>query len=178
MPAALLLILATLADGPAPAPKPTYYLGESRVMTADGKPLGSLVSLVRREVKPAESKIVETVLMVSSRPGEPIKEYVAVFSVAGSTFTVKEQGGAFAGDGDLVGKPWEWTAWNSTSKIPGPYGGTLRSRDRLTERGMAVTKELFGGDGALRIKFAEDYASIEGATYELLHAKLLPKEGK
>jgi hypothetical protein len=175
MTLAPILIAATLFAADGPEPKVTYYLGESKVSLADGKPLGNMVSLVKREVKPTESRIVETVMMLSSRPGEPTKEYVAVFAVKGSKFTMKEQGGAFEGDGELIGQPWAWTAWASTSKIPGQHGGTLVSRDKLTERGMAVTKELSGPDGVVRVRMAEDYASIDGATYELLHAKLMPK---
>jgi hypothetical protein len=174
----LLILAILLADGPAPAAKVTYYFGESKVIRADGQPLGNLVSLVKREVIPAESKIVETVLMVSSQPREPVKEYVGVFSVTGAAFTLKEQGGAFEGEGELIGKPWEWTAWNTTSKLPGQRGGTLKSSNKMGGRGMAVSKELFSGDGSLRVKFAEDYAAIDGATYELLRSKLLPRDGK
>lgn len=138
MMTAPLLILATLlADGPAPAARVTYYFGESRVMRADGQPLGNLVSLVKHEVIPAESRIVETVLMISSQPREPSREYVAVSSVKGAGFTMKEQGGAYEGEGELTGKPWEWTAWTSTAKIPGQAGGTLKSTPRWAVAGWS-----------------------------------------
>ena len=174
MSAAPLLILAMFAvDGPTA--KTTYYLGESKVMRPDGLPLGNLVALVKREVKPAESTIVETVLMVSSRPGEPVKEYVTTLKVIGSKFTASEKSGGFEGVGELVGKPWEWTGWSSTSKLTGANGGMVKSTDTLGGRGLIIAKEVYSADGAMRVKITEDYASIDGATYELLRDKLMPK---
>jgi hypothetical protein len=177
MSLAPLLIAATflLADGPAPAPaaKVAYYLGESKVRDADGKPLGNLVALVKRELRPGESRIVETTLLVSSRTGEPVQEHVAVSAVKGGAFTTKEQKGAFSGDGTLAGPAWGWTSWTSNTTLGGG-GGTLRARSQITERGMAVDKALLAPNGAVRVTFAEDYAAIDGATYELLRAKLLP----
>jgi hypothetical protein len=173
----LMILAAVLApDDPSPAPaKVTYYLGSTKVESADGRSIGHMASLVKREVIPSESKIVETVLRLSSKPGSEIKEIVAVLNVTGSKFTVKEKEGGFIGDGELTGEPWKWTAWNSTSKIPGPSGGTVKSRDKVTDRGMAVTKEVLGDDGAVRVRLIEDYVSIDGSAYDLLRAKLLPK---
>ncbi len=179
MPLALPLIVATLlADGPAPAPagKVAYYLGESTVRNADGKAMGNLVALSKRELKPAESQIVETTLLISSRPGEAVQEYVTVSKVGGGTFTLREQKGAFSGDGTLTGPPWAWTSWTSTASL-GPQGGTLRTRSQLTERGMAVDKVRLAPNGATLVTFTEDHASIDGATYELLRDKLHPREG-
>ena len=177
MTLALPLIVATLlADGPAPAAKASYYLGESKVRDADGKSLGNLVALVKRELRPAESQIVETTLLVSSRPGEAIQEYVTVSKVSGGTFALREQKGGFSGDGTLTGPPWAWTSWTSTASL-GAQGGTLRTRSQLTERGMAVDKVRLAPNGATLVTFTEDHASIDAATYELLHDKLLPREG-
>jgi hypothetical protein len=177
MTTTLAILAAVLAaDGPSPAPaKVSYYVGSTKVESADGRPLGNMASLVKREVIPAESKIVETVLRLSSKPGSEIKEVVTVLTVTGSKFTVKEKEGTFTGDGEFVGDPWKWTTWSSTTKIPGPTGGIVKSRDKVTDRGMAVTKEVLGDDGALRVRLTEDYVTIEGSAYDLFRAKLLPK---
>jgi hypothetical protein len=42
---------------------------------------------------------------------------------------------------------------------------------------MAVDKARVAPNGAVLVTFTEDHASIDGATYELLRAKMLPKEG-
>ena len=88
----------------------------------------------------------------------------------------KEQKGAFSGDGTLSGPAWAWTSWASNTTLGGG-GGTLRARSQITERGMAVDKALVAPNGAIRVTFTEDYAAIDGATYELLRAKLLPGGG-
>jgi hypothetical protein len=180
MPLALPLLVATLlADGPAPAQAQAgtvaYYLGESVARDADGKALGNLVALTKRELRPGESRIIETSLLISSRPGEPIQEYVTVSSVNGASFTLKEQKGTFSGEGTLTGRPWAWTSWTSTANL-GPQGGTLRTKSQVTERGLAVDKARLAANGAVLVTFTEDHASIDGATYELLRAKMLPKE--
>jgi hypothetical protein len=179
MPLALMLLVATwLADGPAQAQasegKVAYYLGESAVRDADGKPLGNLVVLFKRETRPSESRIVETTALISSRPGEPIQEYVATSTVNGTTLSLKEQKGTFSGDGTLAGPAWAWTSWTTNTTLG---GGTLRSRFQVTERGLAADKALLAPNGAIRVTFSEDYAAIDGGTYELLRDKLLPKEG-
>ena len=115
------LIVATCLAANPGAAKATYYLGESRVTTPDGRPVGHLVLLVKREQFPAQAKIVETMLMLSSNPREPATEYVSIFTVEGSTFQMKEQGGSFAGKGELSGKPWEWTAWTTTTQTAGGH---------------------------------------------------------
>jgi hypothetical protein len=177
MIAALPLIVATLlADGPAPAAKVAYYLGESTVRNADGKALGNLVVLLKRELRPGEARIVETTLLLSSRAGEPVQEHVTISTVKGGSFALKERKGTFSGDGTLTGPAWAWTSWTTNTTLAGG-GGTLRARNQLTDRGMAVDKTLLAPNGAVRATFTEDHASIDGATYELLRTKLLPAEG-
>jgi len=51
--------------------------------------------------------------------------------VDGDQFTMVEAGGAFTGSGFLVGDPWRWTSWSSTSEIP-HTGITVTSEDELT----------------------------------------------
>lgn len=169
------LILATMsADGPPPLPaaRASYYLGEAKVFSPAGRPLGNLVTLVKRETFPSESKIVETVLTISSNPREPSREHVAVSVVEGATYKSRERGGAFAGNGDLTGKPWEWTSWTSTERT---QTAVVRSETKLTERGLTVNKELVGLDGGVRARYSESHASIDGGTYELFRDKLFPK---
>ena len=99
-----------------------------------------------------------------------------ISTVGGASFTLKEEKGTFSGDGTLNGPAWAWTSWTSTARL-GPDGTAVRSRSQLTERGMAVDKARVAANGAVLFTFTEDYAAIDGATYELLRAKLLPREG-
>ncbi len=173
------LIVATcLAAEPAQAPaqaSATYYLGESNVTTPDGKSLGNLVTLIKREQFPAQGKIVETMVLVSSNRREPATEYVSVWVVEGSNFRVKEQSNAFSGKGELTGKSWDWSGWTIVTQTA---AGIIRGHAQRTERGLTIVKELVGPDGVTRAKYTEDHAKIDGGTYELFRTKLLPRAPK
>ena len=173
MSAPFLLILAMIAA--PPEAKAAYYLGEWKVTTPEGRSVGNLVALVKRETIPAESRIVETVLVLSSNRGEASREYVFNCAVTGASFALKEQGGAITGKGELTGRAWEWTGWTTTTKLP---GGVLQAQTSVTDRGLSASKELVGPDGLIRLKYVEDYASIDGGTYELFRDKLAPRNAK
>jgi hypothetical protein len=169
------LIIATItADGPEPAPvaRASYYLGESKVFSPAGRPLGNLVTLTKREIYPAESKIVETVLTLSSNPREPSREFVAVSVIEGPTFKLREKSGAFSGSGELTGKAWAWHSWTTNERT---QTAVVRSETQVTDRGLTVNKELVGLDGGVRARYKESHASIDGGTYELFHDKLVPQ---
>ena len=154
--------------------KVTYFLGEVKMSSPTGQAYGSGISLVKRTLAPAENKITELVLSVDSR--RPTQEHMTVFDVKGSKFTVKEEGGGFAGEGELTGKAWEWTGWKYTVNLTGESKGVLKGEDSLTVGGVTTKKTLFSLDGQTRVMFAEDLKPISREMYELLHAKLLPKQ--
>ena len=171
--APLLLILAMIAA--PPEAKATYYLGEWKVMTPEGRQVGNLVSLVKRESFPDESKLVETVLVISSNKTEPTREYAFICAVTGSSFVLKEKAGTIAGTGEWTGRPWDWTGWTTTTKIP---SGTLNAQTRVTERGMSASKEFVSANGQVQLRYVEEYMSIDGGTYELFHEKIFPKNAR
>ena len=138
-----------------------------------GQPLGYTVSLAKRILAPTENKITELVLSVDSR--RPTQEYTTVFDVKGSKFTMKEESGGFAGDGELTGKAWDWTGWKYTANMTGQGKGVLKGEDSLTAVGLTSKKTFFSLDGQARVVFAEEMKPISREMYELLRAKLLPK---
>lgn len=112
------------------AEKTVYLLGEVKMTSPTGQPFGSTVSLVKRTLKPAENKIVE--LVASLDPKEPTKEYTTVFDIKGSKFTVKDDEGTFSGEGEMIGKPWEWTGWKYTVNLIGERKGIIKAEDTMT----------------------------------------------
>jgi len=150
----------------------TYFLGESKMTSPTGQPYGSTLSLIKRTVKPEENKIIEQVISINQR--EPTKEYIAIFDVRGSKFKMKEQGGGFTGEGELIGKAWEWTGWKSTSNLAGGRG-KLISEDTLTKDGLLVKKSFYSPDEQLRVIFSEDLNQISKEMYDILRSKVLPK---
>jgi len=151
----------------------SYYLGEVKMSSPDGRPYGSSLSLIKRTLKPSENKIVEQVASID--PREPTKEYTTVFDIKGSKFTVKDEEGTFAGEGELIGKAWEWTGWKYSVNLLGERKGKLIAEDTVSGNGLVVKKSFSGPDGQVRVLFSEDLKPISKEMYEILRAKLLPK---
>jgi len=157
----------------APPEQTAYYLGEVKMNSASGQPYGSSISLAKRTLKPAENKIVELVLTVDSK--QPAREYTTVFNVTGSKFTVKDEEGTFAGEGELLGKAWEWEGLKFSVNMLGERKGTLKAEDTFVGGKLTARKSFYSPDGQLRVVFSEDFQPISKEMYEILHTKLLQK---
>jgi hypothetical protein len=152
----------------------SYYLGESKMTTPDGKLIRTSLSLVKRVVNKKESRIEEHLLSVSEKDS---KAFVVTLAVKDSKFTVSEGSGAFAGEGELIGEAWRWKEWKSVTKLAGG-AGTVTSEDKLTDRGLSAKKRFAGADGKVVLLFDESFAPISQKTYEVLFARLAPTEKK
>jgi hypothetical protein len=172
--------LATISAQTTPAPAPalpeqiTYLLGEVKITGPTGQPYGSTVSLVKRTMTPAENKIVEVVLSIEAK-GAPL-EFNTVFTLKDNKFTVKDDEKSFEGEGEFIGKPWNWTGWKYQVSMLGTRKGVVKAEDVLTETGLTVKKAFYSADGALRVNFSEDLKPISKEMYDLLHSKLFAKE--
>src|SRR5262245_34143592 len=157
----------------APPEQTAYYLGEVKMSSASGQPYGSSISLAKRTLKPAENKIVELVLSLDSK--QPAREYTTVFNVTGSKFTVKDEEGTFAGEGELLGKAWEWEGWKYIVDMLGERKGTLKAEDTFIGGRVMSNTLYYSPDGQLRVILSEDLQPISKEMYEILHTKLLQK---
>src|SRR5437660_88438 len=92
-----------------------YFLGESKMVTPEGRAIKTSLALVKRVLKPAENKIEEHVLSIDEK--SPAKSFVVVLTVTGNKFTLTDDSKTFTGDGNLKGNAWKWTEWKSTSKL-------------------------------------------------------------
>ena len=169
------VFVVTMAGRSSSAAEPTevetsYYLGESKMTTPDGKLIRTSLSLVKRVVNPKESRIEEHVLSVTEKDS---KAFVVTLAVKGSRFTVSEKSAAFTGEGELFGEPWKWKEWKSVTKLAGG-AGTVTSEDKLTDRGLSAKKRFAGADGKEALLFEESLVPITQKTYEVLFARLAP----
>ncbi len=170
----LWIVPVTLAQTNSSPPEQTaYYLGEVKMNSASGQPYGSSISLAKRTLKPAENKIVELVLSLDSK--QPAREYTTVFNVTGSKFTVKDEEGTFAGEGEFLGKAWEWEGLKFSVNMLGERKGTLKAEDTFIGGRLVAKKSFYSPDGQLRVIFSEDLQPISKEMYEILHTKLLQK---
>jgi hypothetical protein len=124
----------TAPAAPLPAASTTCYAGTSTGMGQTAR------TIARRTVDPAAKQITED---VSHDDGgaHGAKSFHVVMAVEGDRFTMTEASNAFHGAGTLVGEPWRWTSWSSTSEIPNT-GITVSSDDELTDTGMTATKRI------------------------------------
>lgn len=174
----LLLIfgIAAIVSAQTTAPvqeQVAYFLGEVKMSSPMGQPYGSSISLVKRTLKPAENKIVEQVLSLDAK--NAAQEYTTVFAVQNSKFMVRDEEKTFEGEGEFIGKAWNWTGWKYSVNLIGQRKGVLKAEDTLTESGLSVKKSFYSPDGQLRVAFSEDLKLISREMYEILRTKLLSK---
>jgi hypothetical protein len=172
-----LLLVATPGQQPLasePTPRIEYYLSESRVVSSEGKPLGMLVGLGRREYRPSERTITQMDIALDPEPGGRPTVVTLEWTVDGSTAVIQDREGKLKGRARLGGPAWNWTewAWNGVMKdVP----GTFRTTSRATRRGFAVRTEHLDESGKLLEAFDQVDTRITKETYDILRARFLPQ---
>jgi hypothetical protein len=170
----LAAILPTALAGDKPAVEASYFLGESKMTTPDGKPIRSSLSLVKRLVNQTDSRIEEHVLSINERD---TRAFVVVQEVKGHKFTMTERSNAFSGEGELVGEAWKWKEWKSVSKLAGG-AGTVTSEDKISDQGLSAKKTYASADGKVLFLFEDSLKPISQKTYDILYSRVAPAEKK
>lgn len=128
-------------------------------------------TLARRGVDPVARQIVEDVLH-DDAGGRGPRSFHVVMTVDGARFTMAETGGGFTGTGTLVGEPWKWTSWTSTSQVAGAGAGIeVESHDELTATGMIAHKQIRKA-GALVATTVDELTSFDCAGWDQAKAQL------
>lgn len=126
-------------------------------------------TLARRTVDPVARQIVEDVRH-DDGGAHGANSFHVVMTVDGDHFTMTEASNAFHGSGTLVGDPWRWTSWFSTSEIPNT-GISVDSDDELTETGMTATKQIKRG-GKVIATTKDELKAFDCATWDTAVAEL------
>ena len=174
---AALLLTVCLSAGfsqtnTGPQEQMAYYFGEAKITSPTGQPFGSTLSLVKRVLKPSESKIIEQVVFLD--PRRPAEEHVTILEVKGSALSIRDEGGSFTGEGELQGKAWEWNGWKSNIKFTDGKG-TLKSEDKVAGDAILAKKWFYRPDGKVSAVITEELKPVSKEAYELLRSKLLQK---
>jgi hypothetical protein len=174
---AAMAILIGCGGGGAPvAPGPTLAPEVAPVIAATTACYQGLSSgagqhartLARRSVDPNAREIVEDV--VHDDASGRVKSFHVVMKVDGAGFTMAEASGGFTGTGTLVGEPWKWTSWTSTSRIANA-GIDVESHDELTASGMIAHKQI-RKDGALVATTVDELTTFDCAGWDAAKAQL------
>src|SRR5438270_10268284 len=105
--APVVLFLAPLFVVAAP-PEKSYYLGEVRLSSPTGKPIGSQAILVERTVDRENSVILERALVVQA--DGKVDEYPVRMPVkSDGSFTLTNDDKTVEGSGQFFGPAWKWT---------------------------------------------------------------------
>lgn len=174
----LIPILAAIAQIPAEAPadKVDYYLSEVRILGSDGKALGAMVGLGKREYRPAEGIIEQMDIALDPAPDALPTVVTLDWTVApdGASAEVASRDGRVKGRARLDGPRWAWNAWawNGTMKdVP----GTFRNASRATRRGWSTRSERVDASGKRLEVLDQVDTKITKETYDVLRSRLLPQ---
>ena len=170
----ILLVMPWLVGcaGPAALPPAPPALPAATTVCYAGRSTGMgqrARTIARRTVDPAARQITEDVSH-DDAGSHGARSFHVVMAVVGDHFTMTETGGAFRGTGTLVGDPWRWTSWTSTSEIP-KAGITVESDDEVTPTALKATKQI-KKDGKLLATTTEELASFDCADWDKVKAAL------
>jgi hypothetical protein len=174
----LVPILVALAQAPSqePAARVDYYLSEVRILGPDGKALGAMAGLGKREYKPAEGIIEQMDIALDPAPDALPTVAILEWTVApdGTTAEVASRDGRVKGRARLDGPRWAWNAWawNASMKdVP----GTFRNTCKATRRGWSTRSERVDASGKRLEVLDQVDTKISKETYDVLRARLLPQ---
>ena len=180
IPTLLIPLLAAEAQAPAtpaaPAARVEYYLTEVRIQAADGKVLGAMVGLGRREYDPAGATIEQRDIALDPAPGALPTVVTLDWTVAsgGATAEIRSRDGRISGRAKLTGPAWAWTGWTWSGTMK-DVPGTFRNATRVTRRGLATRSERVDDAGKRLEVFDQFDTKISKETYDVLRARLLPQ---
>src|SRR2546423_916320 len=175
MRSAISLVVIVLVPAVALAEPPVklYYVGEAKISSADGKPLGSQVYLLEKTLDREKSTITERAVIV--RADGNAEEWTLRFAVKeDGTFTLTEDSKRAEGSGKLFGPAWKWTYFKATYKSAN--GVQVEDENFLADESFGTARQkLTGTDGKVFMYMDISLKSITPKTYEILHTALMKR---
>src|SRR5438445_9296108 len=157
----------------AEPPVKLYYVGEAKVSSADGKPMGSQVYLLEKTLDRDKSMITERPVIVQE--DGRVQEWTLRFTVKeDNTFTLTEDSKKADGSGKLFGPAWKWTYFKATYKSTN--GIQVEDENFLSDESFGTARQkLTRPDGKVIMYMDISFRSITPKTYEILRAALMKK---
>lgn len=168
--ALLVFVVACSSHASTPSPPLAAPTGSTVCYAGFSTGMGQRArTIARRIVDPANHRITEDVSH-DDAAAHGAKSFHVVMKVDGDHFTMTEDSGAFSGTGTLVGSPWAWTSWTSTSEIPNA-AITVESSDELTDTGMTASKQI-KKEGKVVASTTDDLKTFDCAQWDTAKAEL------
>src|SRR6266850_751632 len=172
---AISLVIIVLAPALALADPPVklHYVGEAKISSADGKPMGSQVYLLEKTLDRDKATITERALIVQE--DGKVQEWTLRFAVKeDNTFTLTEDSKKAEGSGKLFGPAWKWTYFKATYKSTN--GIQVEDENFMADESFGTARQkLTRPDGKVIMYMDISFRSITPKTYEILRAGLMKK---
>jgi hypothetical protein len=170
--ASLVLLFTPLLAGAAP-PEKFYYLGEVRLSSPAGKPVGSQVILVEKTVDRDNSVMSERAIVVEA-DGKVVEYPVTMPVKPDGSFTLTNDDKSVEGGGQLFGPAWKWTYFKATFKTKN--GITIEDENFMADDSVITArKKVIAPNGQVVLYMDESVKAITPKTFEVLRAGLLKK---
>jgi hypothetical protein len=168
----LFLMVACLGPVCAAAVEKSYFLGEAKLSSEAGKPMGSQVLLVEKAQDPDRNLIVERAVVVKA--DGTAEQYTMNMTVTGDSFTLKDAANTTTGSGTLFGPAWQWSYWRGAFKSSN--GVRIEDENFLTDPSVGVArKKIIAPDGKVLMYMDVTMKAITQRTFEILSGALLKK---
>ncbi len=157
----------------AAQPEKFHYVGEVKLSSADGKPMGSQVILLEKTHDPDKSMIIERAIVVQQN-GKAEERTMHMAVKVDNTFTLSDEGKTVEGSGKLFGPAWKWTYFKATFKSTN--GVTIEDENFMADESAATArKKIIAPNGSVIMYMDTTLKSITPKTFEILRAGLMKK---
>ena len=151
-----------------------YYVGEVKLSSESGQPLGSQAILAERTYDPDHNVIKDRAVVVQA--DGTVNDYPMSMIVKGDTFTLDDPKKFVEGSGTLFGPAWHWTYIKAAYKAKN--GAQIDDENFIAVPDIGVArKRISGPDGKIIMIMDMTMKSTTKHAYEILTSALLKKAG-
>jgi hypothetical protein len=151
-----------------------YYVGEVKLSSESGQPLGSQAILAERTYDPDHNVIKDRAIVVQA--DGTVNDYPMSMIVKGDAFTLDDPKKFVEGSGTLFGAAWHWTYIKATYKAKN--GAQIDDENFIAVPDIGVArKRISGPDGKVIMIMDMTMKSTTKQAYEILTTALLKKAG-
>ena len=149
-----------------------YYVGEMKLSTPTGQPMGSQAFLIEKTHDPGRGLIIERAVVVGAEG--KADDFVMEMKVSGNSFAVSDRKGTTTGTGELFGPAWHWTYFKAEYRISN--GVRVEDENFMTDPSVGTArKKVFSPDGKPLMLMEGTFKAITPRTFQLLSGALLGK---
>jgi hypothetical protein len=175
--AAILSLVVVFIVMPAPMrgeeTEKLYFLGEVKLSSAAGQPMGSQVIVLEKTHDRESSTIIESAIVVDAS-GKAEERTMRLVVKPDNTFTLSDDAKTIEGTGTLFGPAWKWTYFKGTFKSKS--GVTVEDENFMTDDAVITArKKILGPDNKVLMYMEMSLNRITPNTFEILKAGLLKK---